>query len=555
MKKENIKFTFKQIHLSTLLCISLLLFGCDNKSQHSNIIDLAYGLSDTAVIKSLNQLSLVEDPNELNEAQSAKYNLVKVKGELRTSKTCAYDSILKPAIAYYKSVKDTTLLYECLYFLSWGKVIDKEYLASLKIVDENKKLLPFFTKKSHFIYTGYIEITNLLHLNRIQEAEDIANSILKRTLSKEIKPDIVRAWMKLASVNQQNNKPKECKSNYLKALQLAKQIENVYLQNNILKQLRLLMEKSSKYDEALSYAKQIECLQMSRKDIPEKNLVKALLYYKKNELDSAHHYAKIAAQGSDPLISSIATSHISDWYAADGDFFTAYNKHWVAEEVKINTERNFSSRIMQEVYAKKELENENNLLKIKQQQRGFIFTITIFLLLLAIGIGYLLFYKRQRKQHEFYLNSKAMQLEQDNLLLKQAKEISSLREKEALLRESLFRKIDVFKKLPSITPTDKDKKNQPQKITLTEADWNELVRTIDEAHPNFTERLKQTFPSLTMADIYFCCFLKININMQDLSDIYCVSKAAITKKKYRIKTDKLHISDNLVNLDEFLKTF
>ena len=555
MKKENIKFTFKQIHLSTLLCISLLLFGCDNESQNSSIIDLAYGLSDTAVVKSINQLSLIEDPNELNEAQRAKYNLVKVKGELRMSKMCPYDSILKPAITYYKGIKDTALLYECFYFLSWGKIIDKEYVASLKIADENKKLLPFFAEKSHFIHFGNIEITNLLHLNRVQEAESIADSILKRTQSKGVKPDIVRAWIKLASVNERNNKPEVCKSNYLKALQLAEEIEHIYFQNYILKQLRLLMEKAFKYDEALSYAKQAECLQMSRRDIPERNLVKALLFHKKNELDSAHYYAKIAAQGSDPLISSIATSHISDWYAADGDFFTAYNKQWVAEEVKINTERNFSSRIMQEVYAKKELENENNLLKIKQQQRGFIFAVTIFILLLVIGIAYLLFYKRQRKQHELYLNSKAMQLEQDNLLLKQAKEISSLREKEALQRESLFRKIDVFKKLPSITPTEKDKKIQPQKITLSEADWNELARTIDEAHPNFTERLKQSFPSLTMADIYFCCFLKINVNMQDLSDIYCVSKAAITKKKYRIKTDKLHISDNLVNLDEFLKTF
>ena len=37
--------------------------------------------------------------------------------------------------------------------------------------------------------------------------------------------------------------------------------------------------------------------------------------------------------------------------------------------------------------------------------------------------------------------------------------------------------------------------------------------------------------------------------------IYCVSKAAITKRKYRIKTEKMHISDETLSLDAILQSF
>ena len=69
--------------------------------------------------------------------------------------------------------------------------------------------------------------------------------------------------------------------------------------------------------------------------------------------------------------------------------------------------------------------------------------------------------------------------------------------------------------------------------------------------------LKQTVTGSTTDldedDIRFCCLVKINVNLQDLSDIYCLSKAAITKKKYRIKKDKLGICDATASLDDCLK--
>ena len=93
------------------------------------------------------------------------------------------------------------------------------------------------------------------------------------------------------------------------------------------------------------------------------------------------------------------------------------------------------------------------------------------------------------------------------------------------------------------------------KIEMTEEDWQNLVSSVDEAYSGFTQRLKEQFPKLSADDIRFCCLLKINVNMQDLSDIYCVTKAAITKRKYRIKTDKMNLQENPSDLDTFLNEF
>lgn len=60
---------------------------------------------------------------------------------------------------------------------------------------------------------------------------------------------------------------------------------------------------------------------------------------------------------------------------------------------------------------------------------------------------------------------------------------------------------------------------------------------------------------LTDADITFCALLKQEVSIQDLANLYCVSKAAISKRKLRIKVDKIGIEDRACSLDEFLAAF
>ena len=80
-----------------------------------------------------------------------------------------------------------------------------------------------------------------------------------------------------------------------------------------------------------------------------------------------------------------------------------------------------------------------------------------------------------------YQKEKKKRLQRENLLLHQEAELSGLREKEirlqnkeAELREALFRRIAFFRKLPSLhNDESQDEVASSRKIVVTDAEWIE----------------------------------------------------------------------------------
>jgi hypothetical protein len=323
-------------------------------------------------------------------------------------------------------------------------------------------------------------------------------------------------------------------------------------------------ESKNDIKKALYHNKIVHDLRINRKEIPSVNLIRAIMFYKINQPDSVEYYAKLALMGNDTFVADVAYTLLRDLEIERGNDMKAFLHQKNITELFNNLESNISSAAMQQKYKQEQLTNENNRLKIKQREKDIVL-LTIIIIIILVSAGFYILYLRQKRlrdQREMQINeellrNKAYQLEQENLLLKQNEEISRLREKESLLRESLIRRINLFKKLPSISGQENSDKindeTSSRKIFFTKVEWDELFKGIDEVYPGFCERLKQRFPDLDEEDIRFCCLVRINVNLQDLSDIYCLSKAAITKKKYRIKKDKLGICDATASLDDCLK--
>lgn len=230
------------------------------------------------------------------------------------------------------------------------------------------------------------------------------------------------------------------------------------------------------------------------------------------------------------------------------------------EQTTHHLESNISMASLQHEYESVRLRNENNELKIQQKEKDIVILAVLISVLISAAVVYFFWIQTKRKRERERFIHKERELNNQNLLLKQQKEISVLREKEALLRESLFRRINLFDKIPSLRIGDMPESNITRedtyrKIRMTEDDWAELTKSVNEVYPHFTQHLQEQYPKLTNDDLGFCCLLKINVNLQDLSDIYCVSKSAITKRKYRIKTDKLQLVDDTTDLDTFLQKY
>ena len=349
---------------------------------------------------------------------------------------------------------------------------------------------------------------------------------------------------------------------YRKALDISMEQERLNrLTSLILNEISQWMLSNKDYKKALEYAEKSRQYRSSRKDVPLFNLTNARIFIALNETDSARFYLNRTIESSENnYLTIMAYRHLANLYQMEGNYEQVFYKMINYNEILEQSKNDINYELLSQQYKEMQLEQENNALKLAKRNRELALLSVLFLTTIAIVVCWHFFSLakkkekiREQQQREQYLKNQATIAEQDNRLLKQEKELSRLHEKGAALRESLFRKLTVSQKIPSLDVSgNHEKVNYHPKIALEESDWKELIETIDAVFNGFSFRLKKAYPHLSIDDIRFCCLLKINISMQDLADIYCISKAGITKRKMRMKREKFNITDSQLDLNNFL---
>lgn len=190
------------------------------------------------------------------------------------------------------------------------------------------------------------------------------------------------------------------------------------------------------------------------------------------------------------------------------------------------------------------LENKQNE-KYITFYKHFFYLITLFFFQSAVLISCLILVFSQKRKIENYNNSiSKLEKELDEIkarLILQKKIENSLRDK-------------FCRQLMECTNLSYLSSQYKNRIKVSELDWIRIVNNINVAFGGFTLRLKKAYPFLTDDDIRFCCLLKIKLNINTLTAIYCIQKTSIYKRKERIKHDKMGIYHN-ISLDDYLKTF
>ena len=325
-----------------------------------------------------------------------------------------------------------------------------------------------------------------------------------------------------------------------------------YLNYHVLENLLTTSLEAKDFQTSLLYLRQLSAQRHSRHVIPHYFLLRGKSYEALNQTDSAKYYYQQAATSSSDFIAVEANALLFDLINEkeypEQAFYIKQKENKIKDDILTSTK----TEIQRREYNELKLKNELFQLHLKQRGKE-LWMLGIVTALLSVGFIVFFFYQKEKKKR----------LQRENIFLHKEAELSGLREqeirlqnKEAELREALFRRIAFFRKLPSLhNDESQDEVASSRKIVVTDAEWVEVISVVNEAFDHFATRLEQIYPLLNNKDIGFCCLVKINVNIQDLSDIYCVSKAAITKRKYRIKTDRLGITDENVSLDSFLKAF
>lgn len=327
---------------------------------------------------------------------------------------------------------------------------------------------------------------------------------------------------------------------YLKAMELDSVTPMFQLANLVLDFLPMQKEPKKALELLARLRERIK-----RADIPYYNMIKGDYWMAMHEPDSAMKYYRIATEAGDGFIASQAYERmgmIAKARESDKEVFDMYYK-----AQRVWNDSYFSMRNEKDTRDFEALKLKNQLSELKVERQNHTILIMGLVLFIVVLIGGFAFYLIHRKR----MNERN-RLMQENVMLKQQEELSSLREKEALhrekdarMREELFRRMNVFDKLSDM---EKEKR-----VQLTDTDWKEIQLMLDSGYDDFTKKLRMRFPMLSEKDINFCCLVKINMSIQSLTDIYCISKNSVSRKKLRLK-EKMEIGEG-ETLDEFLAGF
>jgi len=86
-----------------------------------------------------------------------------------------------------------------------------------------------------------------------------------------------------------------------------------------------------------------------------------------------------------------------------------------------------------------------------------------------------------------------------------------------------------------------------------QSDWEYFQNHFDNAHENFTHRLKDIYPNLTPKDLRLCAYLKMNLSSKEIAPLLNINIRSVEVHRYRIRKKlNLESEDNLV---EFMMGF
>lgn len=541
------------------ICWVWLLTGCTDSPRH--LLDQA----ERAFVASLDSadfyLSQIEHPEKLAPKEQLRYAYLKGKIEFYTLGSLS-DSLLLEANRMAEQEKDSFYISQLLWLdiqrKSYYEKPDSVLLLSQVLQENYPQMVDSLAFYMHYYrQQAYMQKGELeLALQESEKTCALASDSIR----------YIQATVFRIRTLQALNEDGKVDSLYAMLADYMPDTERFDVISNIVYTHQMSwLEQNERWGDALQLNARLK--ESPKLRVSRNFYLKAQAFEDLRQVDSALYYYRKAEQGYSPAIASLASSRLMHYYLSLHDVRKAFDSMKKSQLLDESLLSHIESEVDIAQFKRTQLENELYQIKLKrqQQQLWLLASLLGLVLLLAWIIFFYLRIKRERALAEVRLQNKKVEeeariLRYQNELLKKETEISLLREKEAWqmskvadLREALFRRLSFYSKLPSLQGDRAA--GTHEKIRLTDEVWKEITESVDAVFDDFTRRLHESFPSLTPKDVIFCCLVKLNVNMQDLSDIYCVSKAAISKRKFRLKTEKLGITDEHLCLDDFLKDF
>jgi len=135
-------------------------------------------------------------------------------------------------------------------------------------------------------------------------------------------------------------------------------------------------------------------------------------------------------------------------------------------------------------------------------------------------------------------------------------QLIKLMEEREQLKDEIFHTKEVVIKIGKLKKMNTYQKHVKKTVFfLSEEERKQLYEAVNYTYNNLERNLRKNYPLLTEDDIFVCCLLRMGVINEDICLLTASSEAALKKRKYRIKHDKLKNSEEGVSLDDLLKRY
>ena len=471
----------------------------------------------------------------------------------------SYDCIFK-AIELF--AKDNNYLWQgrTMNLLGNAYAISSQYSKSLKYYHQALTIV-----KKHDDYddisiaAGGIAYVYIKQKN-YDSAEVYGKIALNTALQIESWHNVTGALGYIGLINSYKNNHKAAEDTINLAMQYIEKYKIFSIKVNVLGEATTIYLNSKKYQKAIEIATELIKLATSEND---------------TEYQIEGYFALAQAYEELQNYKKALENHKKYYALADTIWHKERNEKIVSMEVKYETAQK---------------EKDNILLKLvlaKQQKEQYVWVFSLStLLFLALGLAYLLWLRTKHLKNKQLVAEQEKQLiNKENVILVQQKnqqdienkslqyEIQAQQEINLLEQEKLQEKIDsksrelasfaiamsqknaIFQNLKErISENWKSKASLDQKLKDIlsdidnsmdmETEWKDFKQHFEEVHPDFFTKLHTLCDTLTLHDIRFCAYIKMNMLPKDIAQMMNVTNRAIQMNRYRIKK-KLKLDEEI----------
>lgn len=90
------------------------------------------------------------------------------------------------------------------------------------------------------------------------------------------------------------------------------------------------------------------------------------------------------------------------------------------------------------------------------------------------------------------------------------------------------------------------------KIKIGMKEWSQLDIAINETYPNFSSKLRELYPNITLHELHLCYLLKISIPLTGIANLFSYSKSAVTNQRTRLFEKLFGYKGKATELDKFI---